>query len=582
MKTKFISIKFKNILSYGNKVSDFDFSTGLNSITGRNGQGKSSIIDILSYNLFGQPFRKIKIMELVNRTNQKNMWTESEFEIDGNSFKIIRGIKPNIFKIYRNGKELELLSSKRLIQDEIDDILGINYNLFRQIIVLSVNANKPFLTLSAYEKRNIVETIFNIDVFGLMTREVKRKLADLKVEQNIKTNELNYSETNYSSIDRQLTEYTLIKKNFDKNKKNDLSKIQKQHDKTLSQIEKCEQHITIGDEAKSVLNIVDMTDNKKKRSDLNNTISNNSYDITRLENDNKFLENNDDCIYCGHTITTAHRNKHLKKNSLTIKAKLKQNDSLNNDESKLNDIITANDEQIKSLSGIDAALTKEKDKIELYTNELVRINKNKTDIEDRKIVFDIDHVKDQMKKRKREHEILSAQVSDINADIDMQTMLSDILSETGVKSHFLEKLLPLLNTKVNEYLELFEMPFLFTFDKLLEPKIVPLIGKSVPISYNSCSEGEKKRFDLSILFSFIDIIKTISSWDCNLLFIDELLDSALDSANLILILESIRKMTRKDKTRSLYIISHRSDQRGWDKIVTIEKKGTFSQITINS
>ena len=175
-------------------------------------------------------------------------------------------------------------------------------------------------------------------------------------------------------------------------------------------------------------------------------------------------------------------------------------------------------------------------------------------------------------------ETLTTIVDNLHNDIDIKTNMIDILSETGVKSHFIKKLLPILNKKVNEYFDSFEMPFIFKFNESLEEEILALDGNST--SYFACSEGEKKRVDISILLSFIDTIKEISNFDCNLLFFDELLDSAVDSENLGLIVNAIKEMTIKKPELGIYVISHRSHSGIWDNIIEINKRNEFSEIKI--
>ena len=158
MVVKFKKLTFQNILSFGATPIVFNFEKGVNLISGKNGSGKSAILDALSFCLFGQPYRKIKIKELLNRKNKRNLKVSCEFIVDGKEkFVITRCMNPDKIEIYKNDEELELLSSKRLNQEEIDKIVGINYQMFKQVISLAVNYNKPFLSLQLWEKREIIE-----------------------------------------------------------------------------------------------------------------------------------------------------------------------------------------------------------------------------------------------------------------------------------------------------------------------------------------------------------------------------------------------------------------------------------------
>jgi DNA repair exonuclease SbcCD ATPase subunit len=577
MKVNFKEIKFKNILSYGNKETTFTFKEGLSSITGRNGHGKSTIIDILSYNLFGQPYRKIKINELLNRTNKKNLLTDQTLEINGVEYRIVRGLKKNIFKIYKNGEEIELLSSKRLIQDELNDILGINHNLFKQIIALALNANKPFLTLSAGDKRSIIETIFNIDVFGTMTKEVKKDLTDLKVDLSIKKSELRGVEGAFEALTYQKESIVTAHDNFETDKEKDLTAIDKIIADFKSRIKKTASNIAVGNKSLEKLTIIECEGCEEELSTLKQETSVLQYKIKSVEEHNEVLKE-DYCTKCGHDIDEAHKNKHLKEN----KAKLKEyNSTVKANQTRITEItkiLKENQATSKKISEISNAINKAEEKLEWNTDELEKAKKNKKVIQDRTLDIDVLQYNEQIEAKEVDVKTLTSTVDDISDKIETNTILIDILSENGVKSHFIKKLLPILNKKINTYFEHFEMPFIFKFDDMLEESIIAVDGTEA--SYFACSEGEKKRIDISILLSFIDTIKEISNFDCNLLFFDELLDSAVDSTNLNLIITAIKEMTIHDPNLAIYVISHRSYSGIWDNIVEINKKGGFSEIKI--
>ena len=196
MYIKFEELKFKNINSYGNSITSFKLNKGLNCISGSNGQGKSTILDALCYCLYGVPFRKVKIEELINRDNKKQLYTELSFYIEQDLYVIKRGKKPNILTIEQNGSPLDLLSTQKLNQEEIDKLLGLDITLFRQVISLAINYNKPFLSLKVPDKREIMETIFNIKVFGKMLKKVKENNSSIKTEHEINNRTINILKQN--------------------------------------------------------------------------------------------------------------------------------------------------------------------------------------------------------------------------------------------------------------------------------------------------------------------------------------------------------------------------------------------------
>lgn len=199
MFVKFKQLKFKNILSYGNVYETIDFETGLNVIKAPNGSGKSTILDALNYALFGKPFRNIKMDGLINRINGKQLVVEIEFQVGFDTWRIKRGEKPKILEIYKNGESVDKLSSKKLVQNEIDKLLGINQKLFKNIVGVAVTNNKPFLSMPIWEKRELIENIFNIDVLAEMAKEVKRRKTIEQTSAKLKV-------TESQSIDNQIAD----------------------------------------------------------------------------------------------------------------------------------------------------------------------------------------------------------------------------------------------------------------------------------------------------------------------------------------------------------------------------------------
>ena len=234
MLIEFISAKYKNFLSYGNNVTEFHFKKGLTLITATNGSGKSGIIDVVTFCLFGKPYRKIKIDELINDINCNKLWTEIIFIKGEEKYKIERGLKPAILKVFKTNKnkeftkedELDSLSHKSLIQDEIDKIIGVNYNLFKQIISLSLLYNKPFLTLDPHEKRDISESIFNIKVFGKMLKTLKKNNTVLNSTLELKNKEFGLMKENLQGLYNQINSLNKAKENFELDKATSIKELQ--------------------------------------------------------------------------------------------------------------------------------------------------------------------------------------------------------------------------------------------------------------------------------------------------------------------------------------------------------------------
>lgn len=577
MKVIFKKISFRNFLSYGNAESVVEFESGLNSIAGKNGYGKSVITDALSFVLFGYPYRKVKISELVNRINKKGLYVKLEFDIDSDSYLIERGLKPDVFRLLKNDKELELLSSKKLVQDEIDSILGIDYELFRQIIALSINAHKQFLTLPAGEKRTLVETIFHIDTFGLMLKDVKTKISELKSDISITQKERDIQQSSYDTLDKSLTRYKDALKNFDENKANTIKRIVTEICDYQNKVDTCTNNISI---AKTFITnssalVVDHSSEYKK---LSEDVLNSKNSIKHLNTRHDLLCG-DSCPICTTKLSDIERKKHQHSISEEISSHKNIIEVSNTRIKELDNIQEKSREIEQLLSQAKLSINSEEDKISHYSDSISRLKISLKNEEDAQPLFNLEEIERDMSEVSTTIKLTEDKIRKLEETRYIQIEMEKILSDDGVKSHFLNKLLPLLNDKINHYLDSFDMSVMFKFDNLLNETIMP-IGSRDNVSYMSCSEGEKKRIDIAILLSFIDIIKSISTWDCNLLFIDELFDSAVDGDNLNLILNSLKEHTLQNNKLCVYLISHRTYENGGilDNVLEVKKEGNFSKV----
>lgn len=574
---KFDYIKFKNLNSFGNKIVKIDFKNGLTNISGKNGQGKSTIVDALSYNLYGVPYRKVKIVELINRTNKANLWTESQFVIGFDSYKIERGLKPDILRIFKNGSELDLLSSKKLVQEEIDKILGVNHNLFRQIICLAVNYNKPYLTMSQYEKREVIESIFNVDVFGVMSKEIKKSQAVLKTQSQINAKQLSMMESNIISIKKQVKDLQHAISNFEKDKKKETEDIQEDIEKYQLQISKTNENISFGNEAISKLDVIDIDASRQRIKEISDAMAVLQYKLSEKKDFFELLANNTNCPVCGTALTDKHAKEHSSKTKSEIKNLEKEIHALEikkHEEEK----ILKNAESVKEKkSKIESAIEKAEDKLEFLQNELGKLNSRLVIVQNKEQLFDAEPTKLELENQVAKYKKLFKETSDLNNTIKNNDVLLNILSDGGIKSHFFKKLIPILNNRINFYLDKFELPVVVRFNELMEENISSRTFNE--ISYMSFSEGEKKRIDLSIQFAFFDTARTVSNWQSNILFIDELLDSGMDSDGLEKIIHSLKSMTFSSKDLCIYLISHKLQEDSvWDQKIVIEKVGNFSKI----
>lgn len=716
-------------MSYGNNITEIEFKNGITNIAAINGSGKSSQIEALTYCLYGKPYRDIKLKELLNKTNKKGLFTEVLFDIGSDEFCITRKMSPDSIDIKKNGSDLELLSSKKLIQEEIDKILGIDYTLFKQILVLSVNQNKPFLKMTLQEKRDIVESIFNIKVFGEMLKLLKKDIAGQKVikETNVKIisileESINQMKSNIVSTKKALSTFDETKRKeiaSEQSKKKTLdddlliiehtidslktklssivvadkgfleqsikefrtSLASKISEKNIAEKEKVikksnhEKQVKMLDEVsvcfkevsdkrdiveKQIKEIIPedyakFEDDISKMKDENSTYT--SLNKTDLERSN-FLLDNDVCPTCNTSlkcldgvskletidslkanvgkrteVINSNKTKIVElitkvktiKEKIDLKRKLESDfkvlnvelASVGHEKIELENLVKENDPeaiekldvtitQIKSeITDLEAHIevaekdiqkiredeTKKKEiensiklndvKLENIKKEIGDIDLRVKAIQERKFEIKVEELEKVFATKCSEYKELYKTNKENDSSLNNNLVVMEILSETGIKSFFMKKLMPLFNTKINEFLVKFELPLKVVFDEQMNDKVFNLgASRFDPVGYDSLSGGEQKRVDIAILFTFMDIVKMICNWNSNLLFIDELLDGAVDGEGLDKMLMCLKSMSvNANFEQSYYIISHRTfETEMFDRKITVKKISGFSRI----
>jgi len=579
MYIKFDTLRFKNVNSYGNTLTTFDFKKGINSISGENGQGKSSILEALCFCLFGVPYRKVRIKEIINRTNRRGLFTQVTFSIRNERYQITRCLNPYSFDIQKNGESLELLSTKRLTQEEVDKLLGIDVTLFRQIISLAINANKPFLSLSAKEKRDIVETIFNIKVFGVMLKTVKQNMSGVKGDYGIQQKTIKMLETNILELRKQVKDIEYTEANFQQDKEKELKFIDK-NIKSLeykikqgnSKIERLQKSEKFFDEKKFKFGPND-------RQRVAEEIGKLEYKIRKGKKDLKFFETNDSCPVClaslkDGTVKDDHINRitaRVKNDEGVLALKLKEKKSI---EDSI-DLKKRNEEKINS---IKEQIKIENEKLKMNTEQMENYKKTRVQTEAKQFTFDIDKIRALYESKKKEYKTTFKKTTELSKELTMFETICNILGTEGIKSHFFAKLIPILNQKINEYLTTFDLPISLTFNEFMEEKIYVFGEKFQEIPYLAFSEGEKKRIDIAILLSFIETTKVISNWSSNVLIFDEIFDGSTDAQAINKIMESIKDMYFQDPNLCLYIMSHRTLELSFHNKYVAKKVGGFSSI----
>ncbi len=565
----FEKIRWKNFLSTGNQFTEVELNKNSTTlIVGNNGAGKSTILDALCFVLFGKAFRKINKPQLINTTNEKDCLVEIELKIGSTDWMIRRGIKPNIFEIYRNGSVLDQSSSAIDQQKYLEQsILKMNYKSFTQIVILGSSNFVPFMQLTAASRREVIEDLLDIKIFSSMNVIIKEKIRSLKEE--IRTLELK-KESVKDKVEMQ--------KNFIEELEN-LGNANVNANK--EKITDCEKEIgdymkeneTIEEPLRALIReqdeITGYTEKLKKLGQLKGKISQKVSTITK---EHKFFMENTVCPTCTQSIEEDFRLNRIKSaqdNAKELQSGYKElEEAIKKEEEREHKFNTLSKEISKLTNGI--------------SQNNIRINGLRKQI--RNLEKEIQVLTENLANRNSEHEKLEQFKSDLKSVYDDLSGKKDLiqyhdfsyslLKDSGVKSKIIKKYLPLINQQVNRYLQMLDFYINFTLDEEFNETVQSPIHED--FSYSSFSEGEKQRIDLALLFTWREVAKFKNSTNTNLLILDEVFDSSLDGLGTEDFIKIIRYVI---KDSNIFIISHKSgmDDR-FESVLKFEKVKGFSRM----
>lgn len=544
--------------------------------------GKSTILDALSFVLFGKPYRNIKLGQLVNRFNDKDLEVEVNFDIGSDNYTIFRGYKPAKFKLTKNGQDLDVLSAKKLNQEEIDKLLGINYVLFKNIVAVASIYNKPFLMLSAGERRSLIETIFNIYVLALMLKEVKRRNTVNQTQQRLNLTTLTGLTEQRTTAEKFVNETEQIIERFEQNKANAIAQLVADIFATQETIDKCNRNISIAD--KKLVELQDKIDASEAVQELANiNAAHNAAAIKIGELNQKLsvMSTNAKCPICNSDLTGEHAAAHIKE----LQDEIDNQNKILADNTKSTELKELIAKISKNKSLYDTIILKKTEQVNLLNNsktQLTNLNTKKEQQENSKCEINVEQYKTQLTGIINRINAVTADINELDNKIRLDGTLIDILGDAGLKTYFFKQLLPQLNSQVNNYISAFGLQVTLEFDKNLDAKIQQ--GK-YECEYMGFSAGERARIDVAILLSFFDISRNISNWSCNTLFIDEVMDSGVDAdgtSQFISTLFNVVTNSTAQNDLGIYIISHKLSNIdvAWDSVVEINKTSRFSELKV--
>jgi len=566
----FQKVKWKNFLSTGAHLTEIKFTKSPNTlIIGQNGAGKSTILDALCFGLFGKPFRKINKPQLVNSINQRESLVEVEFTIGKKNYKVVRGIKPNVFEIYCNDILLNQDAAAKDYQDVLENsILKLNFKSFTQVVILGSASFTPFMQLSAADRRALIEDLLDIQIFSSMNTLLKSKVSDVKDK----------STTNNYNISLTEEKINLQKQNIEDNKKHneeEIKKKQEEIEQSNSQVEKLQTDIGLIQKHIDVLmkKIADesMVSTKlKKLFQLEAKIETN---IKKNEKDIQFYEQNDNCPTCRQHIEEHHREEQVRERKQKV---LNQQTGLKEIETEVNKL----NERVTQIEAINKHITEHNNEIVSQNSTIVALNKyitklNKEIKELSTKKNNLEEVNEKLKKLKLELEEFMKIKEELIIEKHYYEFASTLLKDTGIKTKIIKQYLPIMNKLINKYLSAMDFFVNFNINENFEETIKSRHRDE--FSYANFSEGEKMRIDLALLFTWRQIAKLKNSTNTNLLILDEVFDSSLDTVGTEEFLKLIHEM---GTDTNVFVISHKGDQL-FDKfrsVIKFEKKGNFSRI----
>ena len=543
----FEKVRWKNFLSTGNQFTEIELDRNETTlIIGENGAGKSTVLDALCFALFGKPFRTISKSQLVNTVNAMETVVEIEFSIASRKYKIVRGIKPNVFEIWQNNKMLNQEANSRDYQKILEQqILKLNYRSFTQVVILGSSTFVPFMQLKARFRREVVEDLLDIKIFSMMNALIKQRLKDLVGELQ----EIEYKyKLSGEKIVMQEAYIEDIKKNKDvivKEKENDYEFNAKSLDEKRNK--KTELEETNKKLYQSVEDQINIESKDMKLKDLRSTLTEKQKEKDRMI---AFFEKHNDCPVCTQDIP-----KDFKSQMITTKETerkeiadglSKMEEELIKTETRLDEIknitndIQSNSIEIASLNTSIQELEKWNVRLDSEIKELEKSAINNTDEE-------------KLKTLKDEYDLVEKQRKDLKEEKVYKEASKAMLQDTGIKTKIIKQYLPIMNQLINKYLASMEFYVNFSLDESFEETIKSRFRDN--FNYESFSEGEKMRIDLALLFTWRAIAKMKNSTNTNLLILDEIFDSSLDSAGT----DEFLKILNTLEGENVFVISHKQD-----------------------
>ena len=547
---QFNAVRWKNFLSTGNSFTEIKLdSVSTTLIVGGNGAGKSTMLDALSFGLFGKPYRNINKPQLVNTINNKDCIVEVEFTVGPNQYKVIRGIKPTVFEIHRNGENFNETSHAREFQKMLEqNVLKLNHKSFHQIVVLGSSSFVPFMQLAAAQRREVIEDLLDINIFSKMNGILKENISVIKDKIDDKHHQIDLvrskieMQRKYIRDIKTLNEEKIYEKQTEiKAQENSIEQIELENEEIQETLQ------TTYDKTEELLRVATNSANMARGESAGL-----KKEISTLVKESKFFDENDVCPTCTQQITEDI--KHEKKTEIAKKA-----EEVQGSYQKVNDDLKTFQEQIEKLTNesyeqqaLSSDLNQNNLKISWAREAISKLEKEITQISGTKT--NIVEATNELDGYIDEKDSLITEKMELDQEHDYSKAMMEMLKDTGIKTKIIRQYLPVMNKYINNYLQTLDFFVHFELDEAFNETIRSRHRDS--FSYDSFSEGEKQRIDLALLFTWRQIARMKNSVATNLLVLDETFDSSLDNdgiENLFKIIYSL------GETANVFVISHKGE-----------------------
>jgi DNA repair exonuclease SbcCD ATPase subunit len=565
----FKKIRYKNFLSTGNTPIEINLNkSNTTLIVGSNGSGKSTLLDALCFVLFNKPFRIIKKEQMVNTVNGGDCEIVVEFDVGTKQYKIIRGIKPNIFEIYQDGQLLNQDASNIDYQKYLENnIMRLNYRSFLQVVLLGSSSYEPFMKMKPRYRREVVEEILDIRVFGLMDlilrpqqSELTRNVTELRHKCDLIESKYETELKHYKALsDLNLNDLDGKRKTLEKN-----GEVSYQYHKKIEEInielESYQDKVKYKDKEQAKLN---------KLSKLEAKIEQN---LSTHKKNLEFFEENDNCPTCTQPLETEFKGEKIayeKDKLVTLNDGMKK---LMEEISRQEELITAMEKMSNKMYEMNVEVSKLQTSIDEMNKYSNNIHKEIKALENKQT--DGKEIESQLEQLKSDLENTKVERDKVIEKKDYVDILREILNDKGAKSQIIKKYVPIMNNLINQYLQSMDFFISFHLDEEFNETVKSRFRDT--FNYNNFSEGEKMRIDLALLFTWRQIAKMKNSVNTNLLVLDEIFDSSLDGQGTDDFFKIIKTMTKEN----IFIISHKGDIL-FDKftdIVKFEKYKNFTRL----